>query len=206
MKTKVILFMILSLVLVSCWNKSDETKKQKINDDEVVQNLEHINNSMDKAINWWSEEEVMWELWKLKKVGNNTDFNKLPDWLYNLGFKKPDWLIVDKNNSEIWPKSVSITYFTNNIDEAVLEAEKLAKSMNIEESEISPRKQLSSMLKMITDKAQQEEMKKNIQWAMFTNCSWDDCSKNDYSIMLSAFKNEKWVWIFQVVVIKNTKQ
>jgi len=72
--------------------------------------------------------------------------------------------------------------------------------MNVSESDISPRKQLQSMLKMISDKTQQEELKKNMKWTMFTNCSWSDCKKEDYSIVISAFKDLNWEWVLQIII------
>jgi len=65
---KIILIFTIVILLSSCWNKTQQVQEQNLSDDEVVQNLEHINSAMDKVINWESEENVMWELGKLKKV------------------------------------------------------------------------------------------------------------------------------------------
>jgi len=201
-----VFLVVLSILLVSCGTKNEQSLKNNLSDEEVVQNLEHINNAMDKAMNWGSEEDVMWELWKLKKVERNMNFEDLPDWLYDLWFEKPQWVTIDKDNSEITGQTVTLTYNANNIDNAVVKAEELAKKMNLPESKVSPRKLFESMSAMVTDEAQKEEMKKNMQWAMFTNCSWNDCTKEEYSEMISAFKDDNWNWILQIVIIKNEKK
>ena len=203
-KTIILIIITLStIILTSCWKQNEQQVQQNLNDKQVVENLKHINNAMDKAMNWWNEKDIMQELNQLKEVKQSNNLKKLPKWLYDLWFIEPNWLKADNNYSEITEKSVTLHYKANNYEQAIKEAEKIAKSMWLKEPISSPRKQVESMLSMIPDPAQQEEMKKNMKWAVFTNCNWWNCTWDKYTKMISVGWSDQSWWVIQVTVIEN---
>jgi len=173
----------------SNWEISDEEYEKQIN--ELEEWFDEMDKSIDNSIEKLSEDDF-------------------PSWALKQGLRKVNWLEFDENESEIiekdseaWFDWINVTYFWNDYQNIINEAEALAKDLDVIEIEMSPRKAMWSVEWMmgwmwITDEQiaeMQANMAENKWGAIFANCIlWMTCSVEDkFAKMVSVEKNgEKW--------------
>lgn len=232
MKKCFVVFMLITLltILSSCWKTEEEKQLEKIG--EVMEKQNTMQNDLmdlaEKNANWeLSDEEyekemnkIEWSFDKIdKKVENsvrNMSEDDIPSWakwiwlrkLKGLDFNVSDSEIIEEK-SEAWFDGVNLSYTTSDYEKAISEAESLAKSLSIEESEISPRKAFEATQKMLSwmwmPEEENAQMKEDMWWAMFLNCIiWSTCKLEDkFAKMISVEKDsDKWEVAVSIINIE----
>lgn len=187
----ILVLISLSFTLSSCW-KSEEVKLaekwEKLMEQAAEGNMENL-------------------------AKNNTKESDIPSWLYDLWFKKPSWLDFVWAQSEVLSEkgaskfnSVNLYYTTDSYEKAISETEKLAKSMWIEEWDMSPRimmKATQEALKWLwMPEEENADMQDDMSWAMFVNCVlWFTCKEGvDYAKMINL--NKVWdLWELNINIV-----
>ncbi|MFK7779689.1 MAG: hypothetical protein QM490_00950 [Candidatus Gracilibacteria bacterium] len=212
MKNNIFVLVLISVMifLTSC-GKTEE-KKLAEQAGKIMEEVGNIQNQMMKLDENLNEMDEV--------IDNNTkkmSEDDIPSWAKKVGLRKVNGLDFNEKTSEIIKKegsngfdAVNLDYTTSNYDEAIKQAESLAKDLGITESEMSPRKSALSVIKNLQSmglteeqmKEMQGNMDENMKGAMFVNCVLGmGCKVEDKFAKLISVEQEGDKWSLKTSIV-----